>query len=319
MRSGAEIWDPLVDPETIEQLAQRWVAAGLAVETDVSLAPLTTFGIGGPAAVMVTVETREELVTMMAAYEPDDVVKAPLLVLGKGSNLLVSDSGFAGAVVKLGKGFKHMRRDGVQVSAGGGEAMPALAAWCAKVGLAGLEFAAGIPATVGGSVRMNAGAHGSSTGVPLLHAELIAPGEQDLRTVPAGELGFSYRHSTIAAGTVVASATWLLVEDDPAAVRARLDEVRTWRRETQPIGERNCGSVFTNPEGDSAGRLIDAAGLKGLRVGGAEISRKHANFITVSADASAQDVLALIAKVREVVEGSGGPLLTPEVRVVGTF
>lgn len=320
MNPGAEIWDPEVDDALLAELRARWETAGLTVTSGESLSAYTTFAIGGPAALMVSVEDRAELGAFMAAFtSPQEIAGVPVLVLGKGSNLLVSDAGFAGVVLKLGAGFKGYSRDGDIVTAGAAEAMPALAAWVAKEGLAGLEFAAGIPATVGGSVRMNAGAHGSSTAVPLLDVELICPGESQTRTIAAASLVFSYRHSELPAGAVVVGARWQLQPDDPAAVRARLDELRSYRRATQPLRDRNCGSVFTNPEGDSAGRLIEAAGLKGHTIGTAMVSPKHANFIAVEKGASAADVLALIAHIREVVLAAGGPLLVPEVRVVGHF
>jgi UDP-N-acetylmuramate dehydrogenase len=166
---------------------------------------------------------------------------------------------------------------------------------------------------------MNAGAHGGQTGDRLTAVDLTAPDRPEGWRAAPEDLAFGYRRSRLPDRAVVVAAHWSLVADDPADIRARLDEHRAWRRATQPLRQRNCGSVFTNPAGDSAGRLVEAAGLKGRRRGGAQISEKHANFIVVEPDTRAADVRALIAEVREIVHASGGPLLEPEVRLVGDF
>ena len=280
---------------------------------DQPLAPFTTLGVGGAARWYVEPRDGDELAEVLR-----DLGDLPLLVLGRGSNVLVADTGWPGLALRLGAGFKWQRRDGVVVEAGGGTSMPALAAWLATEGLSGLEFAAGIPATVGGSVRMNAGAHGGQTAEDLVAVAVATPEHPDGIELAAADLDFGYRHSALPPGAVVVAARWSLREDDPAAIRTRLDDLRAWRRATQPLRQRNCGSVFTNPPGDSAGRLIDAAGLKGLRVGGARVSEKHANFVVVDpATTTAADVLALIELVRDRVVAHGGPRLEPEVRLVG--
>jgi UDP-N-acetylmuramate dehydrogenase len=283
------------------------------VERDVPLGPWTTLGVGGAARVFVEPADPTELAGVLA-----DLGDEPLLVLGRGSNLLVADTGWPGVALRLGAGFKWQRRDGTEVEAGGGTSMPALAAWLATEGLSGLEFAAGIPATVGGSVRMNAGAHGGQTADRLLAVTVASPDDPKGAVLDPGTLAFGYRHSELPPRSVVVGARWTLAADEPAAIRARLDELRAWRRSTQPLRQRNCGSVFTNPPGDSAGRLIEAAGLKGRSVGGASVSEKHANFIVVDpATTTAADVVALIRLVRDEVAARGGPLLVPEVRLVG--
>lgn len=285
---------------------------GVAVVEDQPLGPWTTLGVGGSARWFVEPRDASELARVLSA------VDVPLLVLGRGSNMLVADAGWPGLALRLGAGFKWQRRSGVAVSSGGGTSMPALAAWLATEGLAGLEFAAGIPATVGGSVRMNAGAHGGQTADSLTSVTIASPSDPSGREYAPDELDFAYRHSSLPDGAVVVSASWTLREDDPAAIRERLDELRAWRRRTQPLRQRNCGSVFTNPPGDSAGRLIDEAGLKGRAVGGASVSEKHANFIVVDpAVATAHDVVTLIRLVRDEVASRGGPVLVPEVRLVG--
>lgn len=314
------VTSPIPDPVTLAsrcaQLATRLRRAGLTVEQDHPLGALTTLGVGGPAALFVQPVDVAALQSVLAAVlaEPGPAA-VPMLVLGRGSNLLVPDAGFPGIAIRLGAGFKWLSRDGEQVSAGAGEAMPAVAAWAAREGLAGLEFGAGIPASVGGCVRMNAGAHGGDTAGRLVQVELTdAHGS---RWVAPDQLGFGYRCSRLPPGTVVTAARWRLAPAEPREIRAELDRLRAWRRATQPLRQRNCGSVFTNPPGDSAARLIEAAGLKGRRIGGAAVSEKHANFIVVTPGARAEHVTALIDLVRRQVQQAGGPSLLPEVRVAG--
>ncbi|HVF06799.1 MAG TPA: UDP-N-acetylmuramate dehydrogenase [Frankiaceae bacterium] len=289
---------------------------GVAVVPDQPLGPWTTLGVGGAAALFVEPKTPEELAAVLAALA--EAADVPLLVLGRGSNMLVADTGWPGLALRLGAGFKWQRRSGDVVEAGGGTSMPALAAWLATEGLSGLEFAAGIPATVGGSVRMNAGAHGGQAGDRLLSATVATPSAPAGVEIAATELGLGYRRSALPRDAVVVAARWRLEPADPAAIRAKLDDLRRWRRDTQPLRQRNCGSVFTNPPGDSAGRLIEAAGLKGRAVAGAQVSEKHANFIVVEpGKTTAGDVVTLIREVRSEVAARGGPLLEPEVRLVG--
>jgi len=288
-------------------------ANGLTVTEDQPLGPWTTLGVGGAARLFVEPRTPAELAVVLSSL--GDV---PLLVLGRGSNMLVADSGWPGLALRLGAGFKWQRRHDLTVESGGGTSMPALAAWLATEGLSGLEFAAGIPATVGGSVRMNAGAHGGQTADALDAVTIASPESPDGVECAAPDLGFGYRRSALPKRSVVVAARWTLSAADPAEIRTKLDELRAWRRETQPLRQRNCGSVFTNPPGDSAGRLIEAAGLKGRSVGGASVSEKHANFIVVDPSCTtAKDVLALIREVRTEVAARGGPILEPEVRLVG--
>lgn len=317
---GADLepWTPHADPAALGAVEKACLAAGLLPERGRGLARATTLGVGGPAALYVACPDSAALSVVLQALEGTEPEAVPLFVLGKGSNTLVGDGGVDTLVLKLGAGLKWLRRDGLDVVAGAGEAMPALAAWAATEGLSGLEFAAGIPATVGGSVRMNAGAHGGEVAAHLRSVDLIVPGG-DTVTVEPDALGFGYRRSALPPRSVVTAARWELTADEPAAIRARLDELRAWRRRTQPLRERTCGSVFTNPDGESAGRLIDAAGLKGQRVGGATVSVKHANFVTADSTATAADVQSLIAQVRAAVLTAWGVLLEPEVRLVGTF
>jgi len=312
-------WDPPADAVELDRVTAALADGGLDVRADQPLHRWTTLGVGGPARAYVEPRDPQELQLVMRALATTEADAVPLLVLGRGSNLLVADTGWPGLVLRLGAGFKWHRRDGRSVSAGAGLAMPALAAWVAAEGLAGLEFAAGIPATVGGSVRMNAGAHGGQTADLLETVELTAPDRPGGWQARRADLAFGYRRSALPARSVVVAARWTLRPDEPASIRSRLDEHRAWRRATQPLRQRNCGSVFTNPVGESAGRLVEAAGLKGRRCGGAQVSEKHANFIVVDPGTFAADVRTLIGEVRGLVHAAGGPLLEPEVRLVGHF
>jgi UDP-N-acetylmuramate dehydrogenase len=313
------VWSPRADPAKVDDVVRRIEAAGLTVQHDRPLGPMTTFGIGGAGAAFVEPADEEALAHVMRALDGTTADDVPILVVGRGSNLLVSDTGFPGLVVRLGKGFARMQRDGTTVETGAAVAMPQLASWTAKQGLTGLEFAAAIPASVGGSVRMNAGAHGGEVAHRLLAADVLLAGSGERMSLKSEELGLTYRQSVLPPRSVVVAARWQLEPDDATRIRARLDEHRRWRRETQPLRARSCGSTFTNPDGESAGRLIEAAGLKGLRIGGARVSDKHANFIVVDPGTKAADVLAVIVEVRRAVLAAGGPRLEPEVRAVGEF
>lgn len=291
-------------------------AAGDRVRRDFPLAPLTSFRLGGPAAVYLEAASLEDLAALGRAL---DETGLPILVIGKGSNLLISDEGFPGIVARLGKGFRWAARDGSRVSAGGAMPLPALANVALSHSLGGLEFGVAIPASLGGSVRMNAGAHHRSLDEVLASVEIFDTHAREVRVIPASEAGFSYRDSRLPDRSVVVGATAALAPDDPAAIRERMDEARRWRRETQPLAEPNCGSVFKNPEGDHAARLIDRAGAKGLRLGGTRVSEKHANFFIAGAGATAADMRALITEVRRRVHESAGVWLEPEVHLVGRF
>jgi UDP-N-acetylmuramate dehydrogenase len=295
--------------------ALRAVIEPARVEVGVDLARHTTMRVGGAAAALVSADTVDDLraVAGVAAR-----TGAPWVVIGRGSNLLVADAGWPGIVIVLGRGFRGVDVDGGAVRAGAAEPMPALAGSVARRGLAGLAFGVAIPGTVGGAVRMNAGAHGRETRDVLVWADVVrmdAGGR--LERWDARRLAFSYRHSALAPDGVVTRAAFQLAHADADQIAADMAEMRQWRRDHQPINEPSCGSVFRNPPGDSAGRLIEAAGCKGLRIGGAEISRRHANFITVGPGARAADVHALIRTARRRVEEHAGVTLRTEVVLVG--
>lgn len=318
-------WEPHADASALAALEKACAASGLHPQRDHPIGTATTLGVGGAAALFVALESLDDVRAFARALAGTDADELPVFVLGKGSNTLVADAGLDAVVVKLGAGLKWLRREGDVAACGAGVAMPAFAAWLAKEGLAGLEFAAGIPATVGGSVRMNAGAHGGEVAERLVSADVVLPASGRVVALGPADLGFGYRRSSLPPRSVVVAARWQLTPDDPAAIRVRLDELRAWRRRTQPLRERNCGSVFTNPPGDSAGRLVEAAGLKGFRMGGVRVSDKHANFVVVdrsrdgALQARAADVRALIGHVRAAVASSTGVVLEPEVRLVGSF
>jgi UDP-N-acetylmuramate dehydrogenase len=220
-------------------------------------------------------------------------------------------------VLRLGKGFRWSAREGTVLTAGGAMPLPALAGIALHHALAGLAFAIAIPASLGGAVRMNAGAHGGQMSDVVEAVEVFHLTGAGRETVAGPDAGFGYRHSSLAPDAVVIGARLALTPGDPDEIRARMDEARRWRRETQPIAEPNCGSVFTNPPGGHAAALIEDAGLKGARIGGASVSTKHANFIVTEPGASARDVRELIEVVRARVAATTGVWLMPEVRAVG--
>ena len=299
-------------------MAERILRDGLGdrVRTMVPLAPLTTFRIGGAAALYVEPEVDADLAVVERAVREAAV---PFVVVGKGSNLLVSDHGYPGLVIRLGRGYRWAARDRDRLRAGAAMPLPALAGVALRHGLAGLEFGVAIPATLGGAVKMNAGAHDADVAgvVRGVDVFLVASGER--ASLDDERAGFSYRGSSIPEDGIVVGATLELRPGDTADIRTRMEDVRAWRRRTQPLAEPNCGSVFTNPPGGHAAALIDAAGMKGHRVGGAVVSTKHANFIVAGPGATADDVAALIRAIRDRVADSSGIVLQPEVRFVGSF
>jgi UDP-N-acetylmuramate dehydrogenase len=298
-------------------LADRLPAG--AVGRDVPISELTTYRLGGPVAVVVRVTNEPDLAAVAAVLAAADP-PPPVLVLGRGSNLLVADQGFAGVGVILDGDFEAVTvtRDTGTVEAGGAVPLPVVARRSAACGLTGLEFYVGIPGSVGGAVRMNAGGHGRETREVLRRAWVLDLLRADPAAQPrtVADLDLGYRHSSLGATEVVTRAELHATVDTPEACEARTAEIVRWRREHQP-GGANAGSVFRNPPGDSAGRLIDAAGLKGHRVGGAVVSAKHANFFQAEPGATATDVARLVAAVQDRVEDVTGVRLTPELQMVG--
>jgi UDP-N-acetylmuramate dehydrogenase len=283
------------------------------VQRDHPLGPLTTYRVGGKAALFLAAETEDDLDLARTAVARTGV---PVLVVGRGSNLLVADGGFPGLAVALGEGFASVEVDGTRVRAGAAVSLPVLARQTAAAGLTGLEWAVGVPGSVGGALRMNAGGHGSDTAAHLRRYRYVDLQGGEDGTFDAARLEFGYRRSTVAPHHVVVWGEYELTPGDPDTSAAEIAEIVRWRRQHQPGGQ-NAGSVFTNPRGDSAGRLVDAAGLKGHRLGSAHVSEKHANFIQADEGGSADDVWALVAEVQRLVAERTGIHLHPELRVVG--
>jgi UDP-N-acetylmuramate dehydrogenase len=296
--------------DAVRALAER---LGPMAQRDVALGPLTTYGVGGAAALFVTVVGEAELNAVAQSTAGSGV---EVLVVGLGSNLLVADNGFDGLVVVLGADFAEVTVDGTRVRAGARAKLPVVARQSAAAGLRGFEWAAGVPGSIGGAVRMNAGVPDAEMGDVLVRAGWVDLISGAVGEVEVADLHLGYRSSSVASWQVVTWAELDLEPGDPMAARELIGEKTRWRRENQP-GGHNAGSVFTNPEGDSAGRLIDAAGCKGLRVGTAEVSTKHANFIQVDDGGLAADVWSLMEQVRRRVFDHVGVALHPETCVVG--
>ena len=299
------------------------LARALGGRRDHPLGELTTYRVGGPAAVFVTVESHDRLeavATVLAAERA--TFDGPILVIGRGSNLLVSDRGFAGVVVQLGEfatEFEmHDHGDEVVVDVGGASLLPVVARRTAAAGVTGFEWAVGVPGTIGGGVRMNAGGHGSDMAASLVSVDVIdlRSGRRERRS--ADRLGLRFRGSDLADHEIVVAARLALRRGDPAESRRMLEEIVKWRREHQPGGQ-NAGSVFVNPvPGElAAGELIDRAGLRGVRIGSAEVSTKHANFIQADDGGRADDVRAVIEHVRDEVRRRFDIVLRSEIRLVG--
>jgi UDP-N-acetylmuramate dehydrogenase len=279
------------------------------ITPDAPLAPLTTIRVGGPADLLVAARSFADVTAALVRARDQGL---PVVVVGRGSNLLVADEGFRGMALRLVGRLQAISVRGEGLWCGGGASLPRAVQRAAAAGLTGLEFGASIPGTVGGAVAMNAGAHSGDQAGVLAWAVLC--GADGRRRVEPSELRLGYRRSAIAPGEVVAAAGFRLAPGDPERIRALLAELRERRRATQPQGVRTFGSVFTNPPGDSAGRLLEAAGCKGLVVGGARVSPVHANFIEAAPGCAARDVIALMREGRRRVREAGGPLLEPEVR-----
>jgi UDP-N-acetylmuramate dehydrogenase len=303
---------------------------GPMARRDVPLAPLTTYRVGGRAALFVEVETIDDLHRVAAAREATDL---PVLAIGRGSNLLVADSGYPGIVVSLAEFASGIaigtpdRAGRVVVTAGGGVALPVLARRTAAASVAGFEWAVGVPGSVGGAVRMNAGGHGSDIAAAIIDVDIFELGRVDLgsvdpaasiRRVDAADLGLRFRGSDLTDDQLVVEVRLDLRRGDRESSERQIAEIVRWRREHQPGGQ-NCGSVFVNPvPGEvTAGGLIDTLGLRGLRIGTAWVSEKHANFIQSTDGGSAADVRSVMEAVRDRVAASTGHVLRSEVRLVG--
>lgn len=284
------------------------------VAAPASLAERTTLRVGGDAPALVEAGADGDLAVVGAVCQRFGL---SCLVVGRGSNLLVPDEGWPGVVVTLGRPYRGVEIEGEEVRAGAAEPLPALARTVAGRGLAGFAWATAVPGSLGGAVRMNAGAHGSELADHLVEVELVRLASGRRETWPVDDLGLAYRDSRLPEDAVVVGARLRLERGDASRIRDEMREIREWRREHQPVNEPSCGSVFANPPGDAAGRLIETAGGKELAVGGARVSDRHANFIVTRPGARAADVRALIRQVRRQVAEHHGIWLRPEVVVVG--
>jgi UDP-N-acetylmuramate dehydrogenase len=287
------------------------------VQADVPLARLTTIRAGGRGEWFARPTTVQELERLLAWAATGGIEVG---VVGSGSNLLIADEGVRGLVIKLDGELSRIEPDGQRLRCGGGARLPAVSARAAQLGLSGIEFGVNIPGTVGGAVRMNANAYGGELASVLEWVDVAGPDGTERRT--PDELGFAYRRSNLRPGEVVAAGSFALTPAEPAAVKATLAEMRGRRREAQPSGIKTFGSTFKNPddpraEGRTAGQLLEAAGCRGLRVGGAAFSEKHANFVENVGEATTADVVALMAEGRRRVRECFGVELEPEVQTLG--
>jgi UDP-N-acetylenolpyruvoylglucosamine reductase len=284
------------------------------VERDYPLARLTTIRTGGPADWFARPESAERLAELLAWADEEGLEVG---VVGSGSNLLVADEGVRGLVMKLDGSLATIERDGTRLLCGGGARLPQASARAAREGLSGVEFGVNIPGTVGGAVKMNANAYGGELGRVLEWVEVASPGGSERRR--PDQLGFAYRSSNLGPREVVARASFKLEPGDPKRIKEVLADMRARRKAAQPSGIKTFGSTFKNPaeEGRSAGVLLDEAGCRGLQVGGARFSLKHANFVENTGDASTADVIALMAEGRRRVRERFGVELEAEVQLLG--
>lgn len=275
----------------------------------------TTFRIGGPAEYYIR-PRREELAKLLALAKRCQI---PVTVIGNGSNLLVGDRGIRGLVLEIGSGMDDIRVEGDVVTAGAGALLAKVANEAAAAGLGGMEFAAGIPGSVGGAVTMNAGAYGGEMKDILQHVKVIAPDGQE-KMLLASELDLSYRHSCIPHKEyIVVEAALKLVPRAEQEIRAQMAKLREQRMEKQPLEYPSAGSTFKRPEGYFAGKLIMDAGLRGYTVGGAQVSEKHCGFVINRSDATAADVRKLVQDVQTKVQEQFGVMLEPEIKMIGDF
>jgi UDP-N-acetylmuramate dehydrogenase len=285
------------------------------IELDAPLAPYTWFRVGGLADALFIPEDEDDLAGFLKGLDP----AVPVLPLGVGSNLLIRDGGVEGVAIRLGRGFAKVEsRDGHRIQAGAAVPDAVLAREAAKAGIAGLEFYRGVPGTVGGALVMNAGCYGCETTDVLVEAYAVSRAGEKL-TLSRDEMGFSYRKSAAAArgDLVFTGALYAGTPDDPAAITARMDEITARREAAQPIREKTGGSTFKNPPGDSAWRLVDAAGWRAKPFGGAMFSDKHANFLINTGEATAADLEGLGNAVRADVKAKFGVDLEWEIKRVG--
>ena len=295
--------------------AARTLAAteGVEVAEDLMLAQCTTYRIGGPADLVVTADTYAGLVRTVRVLTEQGV---PWVVLGRGSNVLAADAGYRGCVIRLGREFSRISVDGCMLTSGAAVLLPKLVNESLSRELSGLESCAGIPGTVGGAVSMDAGSRHQWIGRVVRDVVTFKPGV-GMRRHLGSEVEWGYRWCSIPADEIILEATFELTPSTKQAVAAEMNRRMARRRATQPIGKPCCGSVFKNPGDRSVGALLHSCGVKGMRVGGACVSERHANFVVNEGGATASDVVGLIDAMHDAVKGRYGVDLTPEVKFLG--
>ncbi|MBR1472123.1 MAG: UDP-N-acetylmuramate dehydrogenase [Lachnospiraceae bacterium] len=297
-------------------MAEKCRAFGAEVLQNEPMRKHTTFRVGGPAELFMTIPQREALFRVLDFLKEKDI---PFFLLGNGSNLLVSDRGLSGAVLQLTGDFEQIGFQGACVTAGGGASLMRLAARAAEHSLSGLEFASGIPGSVGGAIVMNAGAYGGEMAQVVESAEIYFPGE-GVRVLSCGEMRFGYRHSILKEKEgVLLSVTLRLQSGEKKTIMDKIAELKEQRRQKQPLEYASAGSTFKRPEGAFAGKLIADAGLKGFSIGDACVSEKHAGFVINKGNAAAADIYSLIREVQKRVLQTSGYMLEPEVILLGEF
>ena len=316
MEAAAAWWNEehLMSNDFKEKISRFWHGE---IQWDCAMAKYTTMRVGGPAKALVFPKSKEELSTLIKGLQAN---KLRWRVVGKGSNLLVPDAGYDGVVIVLGADFAAIKiideDDGkVVVSAEAGCSLPRFVSWCVERGYTGLEFAGSIPGTIGGAIAMNAGAWGKEMADVVNEVTLLGP-TGDIKVREHEDLKFGYRTLRLKPRLIIISATFNLQKAKKTEVMAQWHHYRKVRLEKQPQGVASAGSFFKNPQGQAAGKLIDEAGLKGLRMGGAQISDKHANFIINTGNATATDVLKLMRHVQKVVFDLYNIRLEPEVHIL---
>jgi len=300
--------------KSLPNLTQRLPRVHGRIRANIALAPQTWFRVGGPAEILFRPADIEDLAAFLAAC-PADI---PVTTLGVASNLLVRDGGLAGVVIRLGGEFARVRIDGAKVIAGAGALDLTVAEEACAGGLGGLEFLSGIPGTIGGAVKMNAGAYGSEI-VDIIESAVLVTRAGKVVTVSGKKLGLSYRHSELPEGAIVVEATLRGQPDQVELIAGRMRDIQTRRAETQPIRARTGGSTFANPPGAKAWELIDRAGCRGLTLGGAQVSEQHCNFLINTGAATANDIESLGEEVRRRVRKATGIELTWEIMRIGAF
>lgn len=302
---------------TIQQ-AIRELTARLGPDRLIEHAPMdyyTSFQAGGAADLLVTPASEGELAAALAILEERGI---PTLIMGNGSNLLVRDGGYRGAILRIGPALGALSTIEGGISAGAGALLKEAAAFALAQGLSGLEFASGIPGSVGGAVFMNAGAYDGEMKAVVAAVRVLSRDGQRIDTLPVEAMDYGYRRSRLMEnGGIVLSAAFRLEPQEQEAIAARMADLSLRRKEKQPLDLPSAGSFFKRPPGHYAGQLIEAAGLKGHRVGGAAVSEKHAGFLVNLGGATASDILALMREVQEAVERTAGVRLEPEIRIVG--